>query len=263
MSIQTTESAPHLTDEELLRLIDAEGDAAWRADRDGHIAACSRCARELELLGADALVVREWVDRAAFEASLPARTGHAPARTAHAADPAQGRGRARRFVSPDRASSWRLSPGLRAAAVLALLAAPVAALPGVRAWLADAVTGSDPVTDVRTTSAPAASPTAAVIRFVPEAGAFVVDLAAAQAAGVLQVGRAAGAEAVLESTAEPAAGPIVSASSLRILNASGDEGSYMLQVPAGVTRVTVRVAGSVITVIDAATLNAGTAVPLR
>jgi hypothetical protein len=259
MSTQTTGSAPHLTDEELLRLIDDEGDATWRTERDGHIAACSRCARELETLGADALVVREWVERAAFEAALPTRT--ADGRQAANATP--GRGRALRFVTPARASSHRVSPWLRAAAVLALLAAPVAALPGVRAWLADAVTGGEAPADVRTMSAPSASPTAAVIRFVPEAGTFVVDLAAAQAAGVLQVGRATGAEVVLESTVEPVEGPIVSASSLRIPNAAGDEGSYLLQVPAGVTRVTVRVAGSVVSVIDAAALNAGTAVPLR
>jgi anti-sigma factor RsiW len=256
MSTYTTDPGPHLTDDELLRLIDGEGEGEWRAERDQHVAGCDRCAREVALLADDGMVVRGWLERAAFEdvafeEALPL-TGRSQVRPIASAP-----GAARRNVTRT------VSPWLRAAAVLALLAAPVAAFPGVRAWLSDSFSGSEPAAEVRTLAAPEPAVTAAVIRFVPQQGAFAIDVDAAQAGGALHISRGAGADAVLESTAELADGPVVAAGALRLRNGAADRGSYMLQLPVGVTRVTVRIAGRVVSVIDDAALAAGTTVTLE
>jgi anti-sigma factor RsiW len=251
MSTHTTHPDPHLTDDELLRLIDGEGEGEWRAERDRHVAGCDRCAREVALLADDGMVVRGWLERAAFEEGLPL-TGRSQVRSIESAA-----GAARRDVTRT------VSPWLRAAAVLALLTAPVAAFPGVRAWLSDSFSGAEPAAEVRTLAVPEPSVTAAVIRFVPQQGTFAVDFEAAQADGALHISRGSGAEAVLESTAELADGPVVAAGSLRLRNGAADNGSYMLQMPASVTRVTVRVAGRVVAVIDDAALAAGATVALH
>jgi anti-sigma factor RsiW len=248
MNGHTTEPAQHLGDEELLRLLDDEGDAAWRADSSDHLAVCSRCARELELLAADAALIRQHVDRAAFEDDLAPPALRRPRR---------GTGRV-----PN-------APWLRAAAVLLLLAAPVAALPGLRAWIVDAVTGTtgDALPETRTMAAPAAANDAAVIRFVPLPGTFAVVVDAPQQEGTLHIRRSsAGVEAVLETAPAPGAAavePVIGETSLRLRNTAGSASSYTLVVPPGVRRVTVSVAGTTVADLGADALGSNRAVPLR
>jgi hypothetical protein len=252
MNDTVTQPTPHLGDDELLRLIDDDGDAAWRAPRDQHLAGCPTCAHEIELLAGDAATVRSWLDRAAFE-DAPVRG----AATGPAAQPAPAR---QRMPDP-RSNPWRSgSPWLRAAAVILLIAAPVAALPGLRGWITDIVTGEAGDATVRTMSAPATAEHTAVIRFVPDVATFAVDIDVRQADGVLTIRGGAGSEAVLTGVDD--ALPVVSAAALRIHNDAGSQASYALELPATVSRVVVRIDGRVVADLDAQALSTGVDVPL-
>jgi hypothetical protein len=260
MNMHTTGPAAHLGDDELLRLMDRDGDAGWLSAMHGHVQRCDRCARELDALSGDALFVRGWLEAAAFEADLPPAGLHAAAR----------RDTGRGSHSPARTVSfWPESAWLRAAAVLLVMAAPVAALPELREWIATAVTGSaEPAAEgFRTMDAPAAAHEAPVIRFAPVGAAFSVAVDVPQAAGVLHVRQVAeGDEAVFEAI--PAAGsplpvPVVAESSLRLRNSAGTSASYSLLVPAGISRVDVSVGGVTVASISGAALRDGVEVPLR
>lgn len=270
MSTYTIHPSQHLTDEELLCIIDGERDAGWRADRESHVDTCTECALALQALAADGDIIREWLGHAAFEEG-GGTPGALPPQSRPLPGPAP-----RDLPRPvSRLQPRALPAWLKAAAVIALIAAPVAALPGVRAWVVDIVDGSQRH-DVATTAAPAASTTAAVIRFVPDPGSFVIDVDAVQAAGELFIGRAAGADAIIEQVAGDAtadtgpareagiaSGPVVSPTSLRIRNDADGRTRYALHVPAAVTRVTVRVAGAVAAVLDAAAIDNGTSIRLH
>lgn len=241
----------HLDDDDLLRFIDNDGDDAWRAHQDRHLASCEACAGELEALSADAALFRLRLDEAAFD--------EAAAGDVVSIDRAPSRQRA---AMPR--TAW-----LRAAAILLMVAAPVAAFPGLRAWIADSVGGpSTPAADVRTMSAPAAMPDdVALIRFAPAAGLFAVVVDAAQQDGVLRVSQdAVAANAMFET--QPVAGetpaePVVAEGSLRLRNDAGATASYTLVLPAGTTRVTVTVGGVMVADLAGAALRDGADIPLR
>jgi hypothetical protein len=265
MNAYSSGSAPHLDDDALLRLIDDDGDDRWRADTQQHLASCILCTQQLESLAADGALIRDWLHQAAFEEQLP------PARLERDAA-AMGP----RLVGGDRPvrtsgqvprvhvnSAW-----LRAAAILLMIAAPVAAFPGLRAWISDAVTGADPAAEVRTLAAPQDVATdQAVVRFTPQPGAFTVVVDAAQQAGVLHVSRTlTGDEAILEAAPQPGeapAEPVFAETSLRLRNTTEAAASYNLVLPPLVTSVSITVAGSEIARLSGADLDAGTAVPLR
>jgi hypothetical protein len=254
----------HLGDDELLRLIDGDEDPRrplWEA----HIATCAHCAGEVDSLRTDALAVHAWLRRAAFEEGV-AEDG-VPGLLAGAADEdAHDAGRA--VIALDRTPPVRaarrsrtMTPWLRAAAIIALLATPAAAIPALRQWVADAVSGAGEETGT-TLVAPRAAAETDLIRFVPAHGAFVVEVEQLQRAGELRLERAAGAEAVLQADDEHGALPVVSAAVLRIRNRAEDATGYTLQLPASVSSVTVRMAGRS-TVVERGQLDSGAVVPLH
>jgi hypothetical protein len=239
MNSMTTGPAPHLGDDELLRLIDEDGDALWRGEKEAHLTHCALCSTELAALRADQQLVRECIDAAAFEADL------APRRAAST-----------RFTR----TGW-----LRAAAVLLMIAAPVAALPGLRAWIADAVTGGEAPMEGRTMAAPEAAVESAIVRFVPAAGTFSVVVDAAQRDGVLHIRHVTGPEAALETHSQGAASatePVFAESRLRLHNAPSSADSYSLALPSSVTRVVVFIGGAQVAELGVAALRGGATVPL-
>lgn len=256
----------HLADDELLRFIDGEQDErqkAWAA----HVASCGHCAGEVALLRGDAQVVRQWLERAAFEEALPARDAHSrpapapphPRSVAHVPPRAAAPG-------PHRAKRrWSASSPWLRAAVFVLLATPVAALPPVRAWIVGTIAeiggGPEPAPATLQIEAPVPA-AAAAIRFVPAAGAFAVTLESAQAGGVLTLRRGTGEEAVLQLGGADAE-PVVSETSLRIRNQAASTVSYLLDVPPGVSRVTVQVGGGRPVLVGPAELAAGVSLDLR
>lgn len=234
-------STPHLDDAELVRLLDREHSPDEQARWGAHVAACAHCAAGIDLLRADADVVRVWLERAAFETALPPHATRHDRSRAHA------------------------TPWLRAAAVIALVALPVttiAAIPTLRAWVVATIAelrGSD---DVATTAQSAAEPVADVdrIRFVPATGNFTVQFDAAQAAGTLRIVYSVDASAELDRDGTEA---IVSESMLRLRNTAASARSYVLQVPHAVTSVTVRIGSRTIAVLEADALRTGTELPVR
>jgi hypothetical protein len=235
-------STPHLTDDELMRIVDAESiDQAGPSSYDAaqHVLACTRCRTELDRLRADALLLRELLERASFE-QIEQPTGAAVGR--------DGPPR-HRYVAP-----W-----LRAAAVLALIAGPVAALPSLRAWILDGISGA-PAGEPAALREAAPAVAGAVIRFVPAAELMTVSLDVVQADGSIRLQYGPGPEAVLETVGDAAAGPVVSENGVRIRNLPLTSASYSLQVPASVHRVVVRV-GPASTVVDSAMLATGAVLP--
>jgi hypothetical protein len=270
----------HLADDELLRFIDGEDDPL-QPDWAGHVSSCDQCSREVQLLRGNAGVVREWLDRAAFEDSLPPRLhvlaadsarrdGAASRRDSTAARRASTAPRPdstapRRDAPAPRRARQSVAPWLRAAAVLVLLASPVAAIPALRQWLVGTVTELRDTPDMVPAAVPqerSAAQGASAIRFVPVAGTFAVDLDAAQATGVLVIRHGAGNEAVLQQTGAGEVEPVISATSLRVRNESGSTASFNLQLPVTVNRVVVRVAGAHVRTVDAAALAAGVSIDL-
>lgn len=236
----------HLDDGELLRYVDGELGPAEAGRWEAHVAACERCNRAVQAVLAESRLVSDWLTLADFEADLePAgrapvlaaagtnvRTAtlsdnHGPARTPWGARPS-GRGRRTPAVS----SAW-----LKAAAIVLLVAGPLAALPGVRGWVFRQVGMTGGTTTTTTTAVD--GPVSPVIRFEPAAGSFTIRFEADIAEGALALERA-GATGAVEAVLrmDGAAEPVVAERVLRILDA--EPGTRLtLVLPAAVTDVRV------------------------
>jgi hypothetical protein len=270
MSTHPPDDRAHLDDDELLRLLDGEEDAA-RRDWEAHVAVCAICAESLDSLRRDAGAVHHWLERAGFEHARAGDGVHGLLRagdtTVHEdADVIELRAAARRPAAPlpsqPRSRTSSMAPWLRAAAVLALLATPVAAIPAFREWIVETVSGRPGELTTEAFTTRDAATDAGIIRFTPAPGAFAVEFAAQQQDGELRITRADGPEAVLQASDEADALPVVSAAALRIRNSADHTGGYTLALPAEVSSVTVRIAGRAV-VIERGQIDAGTSVTLR
>jgi hypothetical protein len=267
-------AAAHLDDGVLVQLLDGEQCAGEQKRWSAHVAECARCAAALAQLRDDAATVRGWLDRAAFEDALPpaAVTVHGAAVVpAHAGLQAD-------CAVPDRTGSWGsvdrtmpraprrwqdTAPWLRAAAILLLIAAPVAAIPAVREYVTGAIAE---LRGVPHHTIPASQPVRSApstIRFQPAGGEFLVRVDAAQATGTLRILPAAGREAVLVIDDGGVAGPVIAADAVHLRNAAAATGSYVLYLPPTVTRVTVLIGGRTAAVLPASSLTAVVELPLR
>jgi hypothetical protein len=236
MNRQTALFGPHLDDGELIRYLDAEGTGEETRRWDEHLDACAPCRSEVERLRNDSHAVSQWLAATDFNRTpLPV--------AAAATAPAIRTGR-RAARHPARMGS---APWLKAAVITLLLAAPLAALPPVREWIADQVASlrTDDPAVMHPAQAPASGDArSGVIRFVPAPGMFHMAVDAPQADGFLRVGRTAGPEAILEITgggARPE--PVVSARGIRIANSQEATASYTLLLPPEVDAVLVDVGG--------------------
>ena len=209
----------HLTDAELVGILDG-GEDAPAPDRAVHLDDCARCADALETLRADSRLVGELLEIAAFEEG-----GHRSSTE---------RWRGTRAEPPARRVLRAASPWWKAAAILVLVAGPLAAFPGVRAWVVEQVTGPpEPAVEAVAEPLDASS---TIIRFTPDPGDFVVEFEPGTA-GTIALVRGDGAEAELRAS-DGAPETVVSASSLQIRNAN--VARYELRLPAGVTGVWIR-----------------------
>jgi hypothetical protein len=236
MNRETALSGPHLDDGELVRYLDAEGTAEETRRWDDHLGACPRCWGEADTLRNNSRALSRWLAAADFD------TTAAPAAAGAATPVARsgGRGvwhRARRGSAP-----W-----LKAAVITLLLAAPLAALPPVREWIAHQVASrraDDPAVILPAQAPASGDAQAGVIRFVPAPGSFRVVVDEPQAEGLLRVGRTAGPEAVLEIRgAGTRPEPVVSARGIRIANSREVRTSYTLSLPPEVDAVSVDIGG--------------------
>ncbi|MBW3552742.1 MAG: hypothetical protein KY466_04480 [Gemmatimonadetes bacterium] len=242
----TTETMAHLSDADLVRHLDLEGDAAERARREEHVRSCDECAARVRLLGHQSETIASWLERT--DQPLPA--GSAPeAWAAGRAAPARA----------ERARTDAVRPWLRAAAIILLIAAPLAALQPVREWVVERIGLAEETGAPAITVAEASDP--AVIRFTPAPGVFTVHVAEPAGGASLAIGRTGGEEAVLRGASGGEA-PVVSDAALRLAGGAAAAGRlYDLRVPAAVEEVRV-IVGSRLERIGGAELEAGSRVDL-
>lgn len=196
----------HLSDGDLLRYIDGDASRDDRRRWSRHVEHCFRCAGAVRSLERDSRVLSDWLERASFETVS----------------------RRRRSVP---LGSWA-----RAAAILVLMAAPVAAIPAVRSWVVERVVGAEETAAAEFVPAAAAEETTG-LRFVPAAGEFAVHFDPG-IQGSISVHRSVGPEAILTSSGgDPET--VVSSSRLQIRNP--EPGHYQLRLPDGTSGVRIRI----------------------
>jgi hypothetical protein len=216
----------HLTDAEVLRYVDGEGADGERDGWNRHLEACDRCAAELDTLRTEDRVIRDWLERAHFEADAadriePPTVGRPDIAPAPAAGGSAGR-------------AARPRPWLRAAVIVGLIAGALATVPPVRAWVGGWISpllSSGEETPPEAVDPPPVDPQ--ILRFVPDAGPFTVAFEA-PVDGTLRLARADGSEAVL--TLAGRSEPVVSPTGLRI-DAARPGDDYELRLPARTTSV--------------------------
>jgi anti-sigma factor RsiW len=247
-----TESAPHLTEGEVIRYLDDEGDPEERRRWSEHLDACERCARELDELGSLLNGFSAGVGALGAPPDLLERTRPLP-RPVRPHGSVRGRG----------AGSVRW---LRHAAAILLLLLPLALVPPLRAWIVERVSeavgrgAAAPHPD----PAPAAAQAGGRLRFVPGGEEVQVEITAWQAAGTLTLRRSEGPAGVLEVVGGSGdEGSMVSERVLRIESAPGSTASYELHLPASVRRVVVRVGDERYRVLEDADLAGPAVLDLR
>lgn len=202
----------HVEDGALVRYLDGEDAAGDLGDVGAHVDRCDRCAARMAELA-----------RAADTLSAALRAADVPV--------------PRRRPPPP----W----GLRAAAALLVLAGVGGAVRPVRAWILDragavwvAVTGREP------TAPPdgAAPERSASVSFVPAGDVLTLEVTEHQQGGVLHIETVGGDTAVaIVRGGAGAESLVVLPSTLRIVNRPASSASYVIRVPARLTRVRVRV----------------------
>ena len=196
----------HVSDGDLLRLLDGEAGATEHLELEAHVDSCEDCADRYLALRRKIAAVSGAIRRADV---VPAKS---------------------------KARMW----GLRAAAVIVFMAMGLAVTP-VRAWIAEqtralwaVVSGEEQTANTESQVAIAArsDPTAAV-SFVPAGEVFVIELAVRQAAGRLTVETVAGnmASATVYGGTDNER-LVVLPSGLRIVNGPTAEANYTIELPA-------------------------------
>jgi anti-sigma factor RsiW len=230
----------HLGDAEFVQLLDGQVPAAERHQHEAHVAACDACAGGLRALRTQADFVSGWLSRTAPPAAPP---------LLHVTP------RARRRETRATVSGW-----MRAAAMIALLAAPLAAIPPVRAWVAEQVAvlrGDARVESLAEVVGENAAAAPYTIRFVPLQGVFEVVFESMPSEGTLHIARTAAAEASLEVHGRDAEdAPVVAASGIRIRAPESGALMYRLHLPATVTLLRVHAGGRDYS-FDSAAIDAG------
>jgi hypothetical protein len=259
----TSLAEEHLSDGDMVRLLDGEMDPGERARLEAHAAGCEACASRLRQLRRRS---------ARLSGILLASDPEAPPAPAEAPDELTLR-RIRRDREARTAPAPR--PWLRAAAVVALLlAAGVVASPlraVVAEWLRtrwERIAAPDARPAAPPAEAPAAAPaepagSGARVQFTPQGTTFTLEVATPQAGGAVEVRRAAGASATAEQTGGgEQADLLVLPAGVRIRNAPGATADYRVTVPASVRTVRVRVGEGRETVLTAEEVAEGARVGL-
>lgn len=241
----------HLSEPDLLRHIDREGDQAEQTRRDTHLRGCPACAERLVAIRRQSGAVSAWL----------ARTDPADTRPDAVAPVRTELPRPRRALAAGSRATTAATPWLRAAAIILLLAAPLAALPPVRQWITERVRATGVESAPATVAGELETADPPVIRFSPAPGTFTIRVEGAAAAGTLALARSEGPDAVLRS-AGAAAPPVVADDVLRLTAAPPPaDPRYELRVPPSVEAVRlVLERGTVL--VPAAALDAGTTLAL-
>src|SRR5687768_4428967 len=134
-----TTNTAHLRSDEILRLIDNDTTPLERSQFDSHLIVCARCSDEAATMRDDGLLFTSTLRTAAWEEELPAKV------VSFAEVVAARDARAAAGIVPLRRSWSGVPVWTRAAAVLVIVAGPVAAVPAWREWLVQQLTGGSAV----------------------------------------------------------------------------------------------------------------------
>ena len=242
-------AARHLSDGELLRVLDGDG-AGEELDRfDAHAATCPRCGAGLRSLGHAARIVHEGLRDLGASPATPEISRD---RTRAAAPP--------RAEPPLWTRGWA-----RAAVVLLVLAGALLAVAPLRArilgWVAERwgeLAGARPAPTARPSPARATAPAPSVLWFTPAGGQLRLVLSWRQAAGTLVLARTSGASASLQIVpADPAVVPLASERLLEIHNGPASRSGYIVRVPPATTALVLTIGHEPPRTIAAAALAAG------
>ncbi len=239
----------HLSDGELLRVLDADGADEELARFDAHVAACPRCGDGLRSLRRAARIVREGLRDGAEPAPAPRAPATRAAVLPHV-----------RVRTPVWARAWA-----RAAVLLLVLAGALLAVAPLRArilgWVAarwGELAGPRPAPTARPAPPLAAAPAPSVLWFTPAGGQLRLVLSRRQAAGTLVLARTSGASASLEILpADPAVVPLASERLLEIRNPPASHSGYIVRVPPTTTQVVLAIGEEPARTIAARELIAG------
>lgn len=253
---ETVNIDSHVPDEDLLRFIDRECDDVERQRITRHLAVCDQCT---ESHGALLRTSHELEDLLSSVDELPR-----PGLRQSVLD------RATAVVSLDTVST---APSRRvwlrvAAAVAGLIAISLTA-PSVRAWIVEQFA---PVTDwfggaeapsVQETATPAPDRTSSTVSFLPTAGVVLVYVESSQEEGLLTVGvHDAGTASAQITGRQGESSILVMPNGFRIRNRPTSGADYLIQIPATVTEVHVRIGGAALIVLLVADIAANGVVPV-
>jgi hypothetical protein len=240
-------SPAHLSDGELLHLVDGDGSARDTDLWIRHASDCPECSLRLEQLRRRSARVSVLLEEITPPPSF--RYPSYPARQRH-----------------------RAPPWLRAAAVFLLLAASALLVSPLRARVAEWIStlrGGE----TATAPAPPAPPVAperpaaengSTLWFDPADARFRVEIDSRQTAGELRLRTISGTEGTFEMRdARKAEMPLLTASGLRIRNSAGSVARYEVGVPGGVTEVRLRIGDEPPRVLNAEDLREGRSIDLR
>jgi hypothetical protein len=221
-------AADHLTDADLIRVLDGEPSLSAVQDVAAHARACAACAARAELLR----------ERRRRLASLLTITDATTRVFPTAADLlARAHGRQSRYARP----------ALRTA-VLLLVAGTLAAQPAVRHWMGrqwnrvtdGARTPTAAAVPVVAASVPAPVALGAELTFEPGSGPLTIRFDVRPTAGTLTIVGDSGSRVTAEQVGGENLELLVMPHGLRVRNAGGGPASYLVRVPRSVTRVHVR-----------------------
>ena len=225
----TGQPAEHLTDADLIRMLDGEPALSAVHDVRGHIATCDVCVARRELLS----------ERRRRLAMLLTSTDIAVAAPSVPVELLLARARAPRPL--------HRRPAVRAAAVL-LVAGTLAAQPAVRGWMSEQwrrVTDRTPPTasvSSPPSSSPAAPPAVAgtALTFESGPGPFTIVLEGRPSSGTLTIVSAEGTRASVERVSGVNLDLLVMPQGFRVRDAEGATASFVVRVPRSAGRVHVR-----------------------
>lgn len=227
----------HVTEQDVIRLIDQQGSETERAFVRAHIVACSECRQLHDQLSVASGTVQRALNAAPVGYRVPPYRA-APRAASRAA--------------------WKLAAG-----IVFLAAGMAMALPAGRAWAEAMLARLRTPAAAPRVSEPAViaarSGEAILVEVAPISTQLVVEFSAPR--DDLSVMAHGGKAVVLRSALR--APVTVLPATLRIDNASVEPGAYTLQLPSGVSRVEVRVAGRRVAMVERSTLREGVRIPLR
>lgn len=229
----------HLTDGDLVRMLDGQAAAAERDDVLDHVSVCDACAERMESIRQRA---EEFSQQVRLLDDGPDQMTRARARQAF------------RQAQRSRSRTWANAGWLRVAAAVLVVLLAGATVDPLRAWVAEqwqAVSG-DSVERIAERTALPGEPVrrGSMVRFQPPAGVFNLEIAEPQAEGTIQISVRDVPMATLEIIRPEGESIMQLPSGLQVENREDSRASYEIILPRDTRLVQIFAGGRPIALID-------------